>query len=117
MRNKVCVLRDSAEIEALRKLQALQRAIRAGQMTEAEADIQFQPFVADLPHCDHHIHKTQREARKQETQGTLAFLPGWDEQYAKTTQQWHEYESGRRVCGELLSTGLRIGQLELYAAR
>ena len=108
------MLRDAAEIEALRKLQELQRAIRAGKMTEAEADIQFQPFVADLPHCDHHHHKTQREARRRETQGTLAFLPGWDEQYA---QEQRAAVGVYRVFrpSEMFSGDMTIGRLEMYS--
>lgn len=82
-RNKVCVLRNSAEIKALSELRYLQRLIHDRVITNAEAGIEFQPFVADLPRCEDHHHKTRREANKLERQGTLHFLPGFEEHYAQ----------------------------------
>jgi len=113
-RNKVCVLRDLLEIEALSKLQELKHLVLTRVITDAEASIEFQPFAGNLPACEHHIHMTKREANRLERRGTLQFLEGWDEQYAQ--QQRAAVGIGRRFYPGLMFSGDRsIGRLEMYS--
>jgi hypothetical protein len=112
-RNKVCVLRDPLEIEALSKLQELKQLVLTRVITDAEAHIEFQPFAGNLPDCNHHIHMTKREANRLERQGTLHFLQGWDEQYAEQHALARIY---RRFCpSDLFSGDTSIGRLEMYS--
>jgi hypothetical protein len=108
-RNKVCVLRNPAEIEALSKLQDLQHAIRARYITNAEASIEFQPFAANLPRCETHIHRSKREANRLERQGTLNFLPGFEDHYAQ--EQKRDWSVLPRAWQKRPSGGVHVMQL------
>lgn len=108
------MLRNSAEIEALAQLLKLQESVRTKRMTEDEAALAFQPHAANLPDCEHHHHKTKREARRQEKQGTLSFLRGFEDHYAE--EQKPVPATGRRYFpGELFSGDLTVGRLEMYS--
>lgn len=90
MSRKVCVLRCSAEIEALAALLLLKDLVIQHHLTEAEALAELERYP--LPDCAKHHHLVKREARRQEGIGLLAFVPGWGEQYAQDA--W----SGPRSC-------------------
>jgi hypothetical protein len=108
-RNKVCVLRDPLEIEALSRLEYFKHAILARYITNAEASIEFQPFAGNLPDCDHHIHKTKREANRLERQGCLHFLPGFEDHYAQ--EQKRDWSVLPRAWQKRPSGGVHVMQL------
>lgn len=114
-RNKVCVLRNPAEIEALSKLHELKHLVLTRVITDAEADIEFKPFVADLPRCEEHIHRTKREANRLERQGTLSFLRGFEDHYAQEQRPFFAATGRRFDPGLLCSTGTFVGRLEMYS--
>lgn len=105
---KVCVLRVSAEVEALAELIRLRDLVRDRHVTEAEA----RPLAdaLKLPDCAEHRHVSKREARRMERAGGMSFLSGWGEQYAA-----EGVSHGRRFYPDRIFSGDQaIGRLEMY---
>lgn len=110
MSRKVCVLRSMAEVEALAKLVLLKQLVIEHHLTEAEARAELEPLP--LPDCEHHVHMTKREARRQERMGLISFVDGWEEHYAQA-----ERTGGRRFRpGWVFSGDRTIGRMEMYAS-
>lgn len=108
MSRKVCVLRSTAEVEALAKLVLLKALVLEHHLTEMEARL----LLGDLPlpDCENHHHVPKREARRQCRMGIISFLAEWDEQYAQECSG-----HGRKFYPGLVFSGDRaIGRLEMY---